>query len=196
MRRRLAFRTAWTVLQIFLAACLTPIQAGRTRPLNLEMMTERADRVFSGRCVNVRVARDPALDQVVTYVTFVPHRVEKGDVRSSLTIKILGDQDLDSPSIRSTEGVPAFRKGEEVVLFLYGDSRNGLTSPVGFGQGKFTVHKDKEGRPLASNQFANDQLFRNLSAGARKRLGDAVPKYQGKAIPPDDFLDLVRSLRR
>ena len=28
------------------------------RPLNLEEMTDRADRVFSGRCVEVRVARD------------------------------------------------------------------------------------------------------------------------------------------
>ena len=172
------------------------IQASQVRPINLEEMTQRADRIFAGRCVKVRVAHDPVLDQVVTYVTFAPRRVEKGEIRGNVTIKLLGDQAMDSPPGRAIEGVPVFRKGEEVVLFLHGDSKLGLTSPVGFGQGKFTVVPDKEGRPLALNQLGNENLLQNLSPAAQRRLGKGAEKLKGSvAIPPDALLDLVHSLR-
>jgi hypothetical protein len=168
--------------------------AVRVRPINLEEMTRRADRIFSGRVAGVRIARDPDLDQQVTYVTLVPHRVEKGDVRGSLLIKILGEQDADAPRGRATEGIPVFRKGEELILFLYGDSPHGLTSPVGLGQGKFSVLRDKEGNPLAFNQFANEHLFRGLSSDALRRLGKGgLPERKG--IPPEALLDLVHSLQ-
>jgi len=194
--RRLERWISWTLLLILLGGAWTSVRAARARPLNLEEMTQHADRIFSGRCVNVRVARDPELDQTVTYVTFAPHRVEKGRLGGSVTIKLLGDQGLDGPRIAATEGVPAFRKGEEVVLFLYADSRRGLTSPVGFGQGKFIVIDGKDGRPLALNEFANERLLDNLSPAAGERLGEAIQRLRGrKAIPPDDLLDLVRSLR-
>jgi hypothetical protein len=181
---------------ILLLAAPVAIQASQVRPINLEEMTQRADRIFAGRCVNVRVAYDHELDQVVTYVTFAPHRVEKGEIHGSVTIKLLGDQAMDSPPGRRTEGVPAFGKDEEVILFLHGDSPRGLTSPVGFGQGKFTVVQGKEGRPLALNELGNETLFRNLSQAALRRLGHGAEKLKGrKAIPPDALLDLVHSLR-
>jgi hypothetical protein len=47
-----------------------------------------------------------------------------------------------------------FAKGERAVLFLYGENARGLTSPVGLGQGRFTVFEDKQGRKLAMNGFA------------------------------------------
>lgn len=171
-------------------------EAARTRPINLEEMTQRADRIFAGRCVRVQVVRDHELDQMVTYVTFAPHRAEKGDIRGNLTIKLLGDQDEESPRSAATNGVPTFHKGEEVILFLYGNSRLGLTSPVGFGQGKFAFVKDKRGRSLALNEFANENLFRGLSPGALRRIGDRIPKDPKHAeVSPDDLLDLVHALR-
>jgi hypothetical protein len=195
-RRGFARRVAAAILQTGLLLHPALTQAARSRPVNLAEMTQRADRIFSGRCVNVRVAHDSDLDQVVTYVTLTTGRIEKGPLRDSLTIKLLGDQDADSPRGRATEGIPVFRKGEEVILFLYGDSRHGLTSPVGFGQGMFRILRDKEGRPLALNQFANEGLLRGLSPDARRRLGRDADTFQGRqGIPPDSLLDLVRSLR-
>src|SRR5262245_51412899 len=186
-----------TILSILLLSYPATSHAARTRPVNLEAMTQRADRIVSGRCVRVQVARDRDLGQVVTYVTFALHRLEKGDIRGSLTIKVLGDQDEESLRTPPMDGVPTFRKGEEVVLFLYGNSRHGLTSPVGFGQGKFTLVKDKRGRSLALNQFANEGLFRGLSPGALQRLGRRNPKLQDNAwVSPDDLLDLVQALRK
>jgi hypothetical protein len=196
MRRFRSLRPTLAAFPILFLAATVAVQASQVRPINLEEMTQRADRIFSGRCVNVRVAHDPVLDQVVTYVTFAPHRVEKGEIRGSVTIKLLGDQDMDAPPGSATEGVPTFSKGEEVILFLHGDSPHGLTSPVGFGQGKFTVVQDKEGRALALNQLGNESLFRNLSPSAQRRLGQGAEKFKGRvAIPPDALLDLVHSLR-
>jgi hypothetical protein len=194
---RAALRFHFPVLALLLFLSIAPSQASRVRPVGLEEMTLRADRIFSGRCVNVRVAPDPDLGQLVTYVTFAPHRVEKGDIRGSVTIKLLGDQDADAPRGQATQGVPVFRKGEELILFLYGDSPRGLTSPVGFGQGKFDILEDKEGHPLAFNQVGNENLTSGLSPYARRRLGPGVEKLQERnGIAPDALLDLVHSLRK
>src|SRR5215468_1452385 len=68
--RRLFRSLAGALLSVALLSLPGTSQAARTRPVNLEEMTQRADRIFSGRCVNIHVARDHDLDQVVTYVTF------------------------------------------------------------------------------------------------------------------------------
>ncbi len=173
-----------------------PAFASRIRPLNLEELTTRADRVFQGRCTKVQVATDPKLGQMVTYVTFVPQSAVKGGVRGKLTIKLLGDQSESSPPSRATEGVPRFQEGEDVILFLYPDSPVGLTSPVGFGQGKFKVVKDKAGHASVLNGFGNERILDRLSPRAQEKLGAKAEQYRGgKGIPPDALLDMVRSLK-
>ncbi len=170
--------------------------ASRVRPINLEEMVQRADRIFLGRCVGVRAELDLDLGQMVTYTTFVTHRAVKGSAHGKVTIKLLGNQIEDGGPGRGIEGVPRFREGEEVVLFLYGDSGRGLTSPVGLGQGKFVVFEDKQGRRLALNATGNETLLRNVSPGARKKLGDLSTRPARGGIPPDDLLDMVLKLER
>src|SRR5262245_23681318 len=162
----------WVPL-VALSACailsISTTVASRVRLINLEEMTQRADRIFLGRCVSVRARNDADLGQMVTYVTFVTQRTAKGSAHGKVTIKLLGDQ--GGPG-RSMEGVPQFREGEEVVLFLYKDSARGLTSPVGLGQGKFVVIEDKQGNRQALNLQGNETLFRSLTPAARKKLGE------------------------
>jgi hypothetical protein len=179
----------WVVAAI-LAVAFGSSQASQVRPLNIAEMTERADRVFAGRCVGLRVVPDPELGQLVTHVTFVVDRGAKGDPRSgNVTIRVLGSQAID--------GLPQFLNGEEVVLFLYPDSRRGLTSPVGFGQGKFSVVRDKLGTRFAVNGFANENLLRNLSGDAQQRLGSATARWPARGpIGVDELLDAVESLTR
>lgn len=170
--------------------------ASRVLPINLEEMVQRADRAFHGRCVDVRVGTDKDLGQTVTWVTFVPQRAVKGQVRGRLTIKMLGNQSMTARPGESTDGLPRFEEGEDVVLLLYKDSPAGLTSPVGFGQGKFKVVRDKSGRPVAANEFGNGRLFDGLSSKARAKLGSRVERWRGThAVPPDDLLDMMDSLK-
>lgn len=181
---------------ILVLTTAAPLFATRIRPLNLEEMTERADRIFLGRCVSIQVARDPATGSRVTFADFRVERAAKGDLHGIVRIKLLGEQDQSLPHGRGVPGLPRFAAGEEVVLFLYGDSRRGFTSPVGFGQGKFTVFQDKQGRSQAVNAFRNENLFLDLSEGVRRRLNlDPHAERGGGAIPPDRILDMVETLR-
>jgi hypothetical protein len=197
MRERQA---RWRRLRItalsFLILCssLTLSRASQVRPLNLEEMAGRADRVFLGRCVQVTAELDADLGQMVTYATFVAQRSAKGGVRGQVTIRLLGDQTASDAPNRSMAGVPRFRKGEEVILFLYKDSRRGLTSPVGLGHGKFVVVRDKDGQKRALNAMGNESLFRNLSPGARRKLGDSSNQPAHGGIDPDALLDMVQRL--
>jgi hypothetical protein len=191
-----------------------PALASQVRTLDLNEMTARADRVFRGRCVHVEVRKDPRLGRLVTHVTFQVDRAAKGDLGKTVTIRLLGDQEDVAGRPAGIAGLPRFRAGEEVILFLYPDSGSGLTSPVGFGQGKFDLVKDKQGRSLAVNQLGNRNLLRQrLPSPARVTrepavAGEGTParpvspeaasagSRHRNGIPPDVLLDQVKRLER
>lgn len=174
--------------------CLTPLLASRVRPVNLEEMTARAERIVSGECVGVEVVRDPELDLDVAHVTLRVERSLKGGPPGTLTVRMLAGV-ADSGRGSGVAGMPRFARGERVILFLYGESGSGLTSPVGLGQGKFTVLADKEGREIAFNGFGTRMLFQRLSPNALTRLGDQAEPWKDRdGIPPSVLLDMVRSL--
>ena len=59
--------------------------------------------------------------------------------------------------------MPKYNVGEEIVLFLYPESKLGLTSPVGQGQGKFIVRNDlRSGQRMLLNDRSNYNLFARL----------------------------------
>ena len=49
-----------------------------------------------------------------------------------------------------SEGVPAFAEGDEYVVFLYGVSSAGFSSPVGLAQGQFVVRNTPNGRMVSN----------------------------------------------
>jgi hypothetical protein len=176
-------------------ALVAPAHASQVRRLNLEQMTQHASRILHGRCTSVTASVDPDLHQTVTLVTLVPYRSMKGAVHGKLTIKLLGDQTSQAPVSEATEGIPSFEEGEEVVLFLYGDSRSGLTSPVGFGQGKFKILPDKNRKLQAVNGFGNEKLLQGMSPEAQSKLGHRLEHLQERQqLPLGDFLDMVQVL--
>jgi hypothetical protein len=129
-------------------------------------------------------------------VTFEVERGVKGEARGRVTIKVLGDQSAKDERSPGIDGAPRYAEGEEVILFLYGESRHGLTSPVGFAQGKFSVVRDKQGQRRALNGLGNRHLFEGLSAEAKGRLRDVPDRWKGRdGLPPDALLDLVTRLQ-
>lgn len=187
---------AFTLLAAILLVA-GPASASQVLPINLEEMALRAATIFAGRCVDVRVEEDPADGRITTLVTFAVRRSVKGEARGKVTIRMLGEQTESPDRGRRIEGIPAFRKGEEVVLFLYGESRSGLTSPVGFGQGKFTVMHDKEQAPMAVNAFGNRKLLERMTPRAERRVGREASRWRGRGgIPPDSLLDMAEAIVR
>jgi hypothetical protein len=172
--------------------CLaTGVWASQVRSVNLELLTERAGRVFSGTCVEVQLTRDPVLDREVATVTFEVDRVVKGEVAPTVTFRMLAGDEVDGRT-----GVSAFHPGEEVVLFLYAESTAGLTSPVGMGQGRFTVVRDKHGRAVAANALANRNLLENLSEQGRQRLAPSLATWRGRQdLDRDALLDMADALK-
>ena len=163
--------------------------------MTLEEMTERAGRIFSGHCTGVRVVEQPGRRMPVTEVTFQVDRTLKGRPGGTLTIRQPGGPSAAGERSVGILGLPRFQPGEEVILFLYGESASGLTSPVGLGQGKFTVHTDKEGRRWAVNEYGNRNLFRETSEETGERRGPATKRAPG-GIPADALLESVRTLLR
>lgn len=153
--------------------------ATQIRVVNLEEMTDRADRVFSARYVEQRSYLDERINRTVTEITLDVERVVKGDVAGRITIRTLeGISDLLPGGERTTRG--PFVAGQSAVFFLYPDSPLGLTSPVGLGQGRFEIVEPKPGRPMAVNGFENKHLLRGLSSRGVERI-ERSPSLRTKA---------------
>ncbi len=184
-------------LILALALSATVLHATRVRPINLEEMTTLADRIVSGRVVEVRGMKDPELGRDVTLVTLEVDRAVKGRADRILTFKQIGS--LEAATVRGVRitGLPRYRSGEEVILFLAGTTASGLTAPLGLGQGKFVIHEDQNGRRTAVNEFGNTSLLEGLSPGASQRLGGTAREWRGRrGIPPETLLNMAESLGR
>ncbi len=180
-------RTFPVLVSLVLFVCGSPLLASRVRSIALGEMTERAERIFAGRCTEVATVHDEALGQEVTVVTFEVERSLKGETGPALTLRMLG---------AALAGLPRFEVGQEVILFLRGESAHGLSSPVGLDQGKFTVVEDKQGRRVALNGFGNQGLLRGLPEQAGLRLGAGAHDASRSPGPiaADAFLDAVEWL--
>jgi len=180
------------VLLLVSALWSSPTRATQVRSIDLEEMTARAATIFSGRVVGIRHEHDELLGIGVTFATFRVDQAVKGRLGTTVELKFLGGGE----SGQGLAGMPTFRVGEEVVLFLYGTSRLGLTSPVGLGQGKFTVVTDKHGRKLAINEFRNANLAgESATGGARSGRSPGSLEAVGH-LEPSRLLDLTRQLVR
>lgn len=184
------------LLMVVLWIFVPSLWASQVRLLNLEEMTQRAARIFSGRCTDVRSELDPVAGREVTLATFKVDQAVKGSVGKTLSIKLLPTDTPGTGGGRGVPGLPGFRKGEEVILFLYGESALGLTSPVGFGQGKFSVVKDKHGKRVAVSGLGDHNLFRGLSPAAANRLGGQVERWRDRRdVDATALIDMVMSLQ-
>jgi hypothetical protein len=170
-----------------------PIEASQIRPVNLEEMTQRADRIFEGRCVDVREEFDSRIGRYVSVVTFEIDDPVKGVMEDRVTIRLLSG--ATPPGGDRQPGLTRFTEGEAVLLFLYGESRLGLTSPVGFGQGKFNIVESKAGQRFAVNGFGNKNLLRDLSEDAEDLLEDRLfIARQKREIEPRVLREMVDRL--
>ncbi|HEU5182228.1 MAG TPA: hypothetical protein VFW45_15695, partial [Candidatus Polarisedimenticolia bacterium] len=99
-------------------------------------------------------------------------------------------------SAPGAEATPGFHEGEKVVLFLYPESRSGLTSPVGLGQGKFLRVSGKDGKEIAVNGFGNRGLLHGMSPRAVERLGSLGKgdPHRPDRLTSDDLLRMVQEL--
>lgn len=186
---------------IFAAILLGPSQpflsAISVRTVNLREMVEASGRVFYGRCLAAEDVLDPDLGFTVREYRF---RVIEGLKGASAGEIVVFRQVGSGRGPVSIPGVPQYRKGQDTLLFLYADSRLGLTSPVGLEQGLFRAEPLETGEVGFINGYGNRNLAADLAERTVAEAGLSVQEARmlrsDAPIPLDVLRELVRKFDR
>jgi len=188
------------VLVLSLSLLSVRAEAMMVIPLNLEGLTQMADRIFLGTVVSVDNRFDGE-GRWCQLITFDVQESFKGDLGTTVTIKQVNLNPLelsDGTVILSTvfRGVPQFEEGETVLVFLNGDSSIGFTTAVGLGQGAFRVKQNAFGHQMLVNDFNNAGLFKGMSVRPSfKAQGINEARMQALQSSPNKlYLDQMRTL--
>lgn len=163
-----------------------------TVPLDLQELTDTADRIFTGVCTNVeKVDKDPiAKLSIVKYTFKIVDKIKGLEGKSTVTFKQWGVLSSDSN----------YLIGKKYILFLYPNSEKGLTSPVGYLQGQFDIRKDKSNNEIVKNKSGNIGLTRSIVT--RKRIvfrqDSELNDYIDKCSQESDFIrykDFVKAVK-
>jgi hypothetical protein len=135
-----------------------------------------------GQCLAVHETQNEA-GQTVTEFHFKVVEAIKGVSEDQVTVRQLGGRN---------GLLPSYAVGQEVLLFLHPESLAGLTSPVGFGQGTFTVVRQGPNREKAlaigdGVRAGRRALKRALVASGRSTSASGVTAAE---IQPDHELGI------
>jgi len=172
------------------AAMMPAARATSVIPLYLEEIVDQSAVAFEGTVTENRNARDEE-GRPVTYTTFAVSDALKGNPGSTYTIKQLGAETEGGLNYRAY-GIPKFSVGQHVVVFLYGKSSAGFSSPVGLAQGRFAVGTDETGESVSNGRDFRDMARNLVSASvldAQARSTTAPVRKMNLA----QFKDLVRN---
>jgi hypothetical protein len=143
--------------------------------MSLEKMARTAKVIVRARCVGNSTSQDAG--EIWTFTSFAVEQVWRGAVSGQITVRLLGGRVGNLTS--SVSGVPRFRAGEEVLLFLEPATR-GDFSVVSWEQGTFRIRRDPAtGRESATQDTASFATFdpvtrRFEAAGTRQAPVDAL----------------------
>lgn len=181
-------RSPWLSVLVLAVLAVLPAAARATTVLKLpvEEMTRRADLVVRGEVTDVAVRSDDRNRPLATVVTFRVSDVLKGQPTSPvLRLELVGGSNAEHFS--RVAGMPGFRPGEEVVLFLEKTPWGFI--PMGLSQGKYTVQRDVAGRARALREVPTARVVRDTQGRYVTAEG---------ADPEDDLplADLVKAVAR
>ena len=197
----MSIRSARIAFLLFLLTFFSFSSLANSRRVNLAEMTSHAGRIVHGRVVEVREGVHPLHERLA--VTFV--KVQVVEMLKGGTAREVMFMQYGNSTNQYSSHQPRYSVGEEVVLFLYPESKLGFTSPVGQGQGKFIVRQDtRSGQRVLLNEELNQALFDRLDATKMNRSlalnsveREAVTQPGGRAgrgLEVNTFRSLVRKL--
>ncbi|HLJ75509.1 MAG TPA: hypothetical protein VKU62_13035 [Thermoanaerobaculia bacterium] len=152
---------------------------------SFDQKVDKAASIIVGKCLHQESRFDPTGRWILTYSTFQVEKTLKGNPEPEVTIVTPGGQVGDLH--QSTIGIPAFKPGDENVIFVKNSSAG--QTVLYFDQGAYEVKNDSSGpvvAPVASDLVKVDT-----------QRGVVVPSE--KPLRMQDFEqrvnDTVRSLR-
>jgi hypothetical protein len=182
----------------FFAAAASPLPAqvqALTRPVNLATLARRAEVIVQGRVAEARYEPMPGYPHIRTVVvTLEVERMLRGPAGARFTFR----QYLGGQPRRGGKGV--YAPGQQILLFLPGESSAGLRSPLALEQGYFTIRRGPAGDAYVANQLANAGIFKNVPEAAQ-RAGLKLDNEQLRLVatpkgpvPLAIFMSLVEDL--
>ena len=164
-----------------LLICCAAVPGTTLEKMPLERMADVAKVIVRARCVSNSTRWDAG--EIWTLTTFEVAEAWKGLATERVTVRLLGGT---VGSLTSTvSGVPRFRAGEEVILFLEPTARGDFTV-VSWQQGTFRVGRDpRSGAEIVTQDTA---AFETFDARTRQFKASGI-----RDLPLDLFRAQVRS---
>ena len=169
---------------------LNTASAQRTVRVNLEEMVSAAGMIVHGTVIFVKTEIDPQTSILSTFVTIDVTENLYGQPEGVVTIKMVAAQ--TQSGARKFAEMPTFTPGEEIVGFFHLPSKLGFTSPVGMGQGKFSVVIDPATKQkIVRNGMNNARLF----SGVNHASALAKTEWTKNSNEPITVSDLTATIR-
>ena len=171
---------------LLLAMLLMPIAAGATTLLRMsvETLSQAAGVIVRAQCLENSAGWDAG--EIWTFTSFEVKEVWSGSAPARITVRLLGGRVGDFTS--SVSGVPRFRPGENVVLFLEATPR-GDFSVVSWQQGTFRIRRDV--RSGEENVTQDTASFATFDPATRRFVAAGI-----RTLPLDTFRARVDAARR
>jgi hypothetical protein len=132
VRMRFVFRCLALLLALGGAATATTLVR-----MSVAQMSHTAQAIVRARCADNLTGWDAG--EIWTFTAFDVQEVWQGSMPPRITVRLLGGRVGNLTS--SVSGIPRFRPGEEVVMFLERTQR-GDYSVVSWEQGTFRIRRD------------------------------------------------------
>lgn len=133
-RRKLGCMLAWLALALFSGAVADATTIAR---MSLAQLAQAAPLIIRARCGANYVAQDAG--EIWTFTSFQVEETWRGEAPPQITVRLLGGTMGDITS--HVSGVPQFRPGEDVILFLQ-PTKRGDFSVVSWEQGTFRISRN------------------------------------------------------
>lgn len=173
MMKRALCAAALAALASLPVPCLAPrpVDAGTAVRLQIEDLVREADLVFEGRVLAANAFRDPRGITCTEYTVSV-HRSYWGAPQGTRVFTLPGGV-LPDGSGTLIPGTARLAAGEDALLFLSGESRNGWRATVGLAQGLFEIERDAQGVASLTRSQA-DLVLVDPRSGAAQPAGVAA----------------------
>jgi len=161
------------------AALATTVQK-----LSLQELTKKSDSIVMARVDDAVSSWDAAHKEIYTFYTLSVLQSVKGNKgTTTITLRQLGGTVGNIASI--VPGMPSFKKGEEVIVFLTQKDAAGYPWVMGLEQGKYTVSTGKDGVKMVRNDLAGTEL---MTKGGKHEEGTTSAE-----LPLSAFIDGLKT---
>ena len=178
------FRLLLAVAFASLAFAITQVAFATTvQKLSLVELTKKSESIVRASVEDAVSSWDAGHKEIYTFYTLKVLQPVKGNKDATMiTLRELGGTVGNIASI--VPGMPSFKKGEEVVLFLTQKDAAGYPWVMGLQQGKYTVTTAADGTKMVRNDLADTELVKN---------GQKVEAVVAPDMPLNAFIDGIKT---